>query len=82
MRKIVNLITILVLIATLGAFVYGFVLSKHTVYDKPDPKDNGKLSTSTIMNDSQLLREMCYDAIITDAEGNLINKGREAACLT
>ena len=82
MRKIVNLITIIILIASLGALVYGFVLSKHTVYDQPDVRDNGKLSTCNTLNESQLLKEMNYDAIITDAQGNLINRGRAAACLT
>jgi hypothetical protein len=82
MRKLVNLITIFILIAALGAIVYGFVLSKHTVYDKPDSRDNGKLSTCNILNESQLLNEMNYDAITRDIQGNLINKGRAAACLT
>lgn len=82
MRKAVNIITIIVLIVALGALIYGFVSSPYKVYDKPDARDNGKLSTFNTMNQSQLLREMCYDAIVTDAEGNLINQGRAAACLT
>lgn len=82
MRKAVNIITIVVLVVALAALVYGFVSSHYKVYDKPDARDNGRCSTFTTMNQSQLLKEMCYDAIIIDAEGNLINKGREAACLT
>jgi hypothetical protein len=82
MRKIINIVTVIIIIIAVGAVVYGFVLSHYKVYDKPDPKDEGKLSTFTTMTESQLLKEMCYDAIITDDKGNLINKGREAACLT
>ncbi|MFH1230181.1 MAG: hypothetical protein V1709_01650 [Planctomycetota bacterium] len=82
MKKIINIITVSIIIIASGFLLYGFVLSHYNVYDKPAPEDEGKLSTFTTMTESQLLNEMCYDAIITDAHGNLINKGREAACLT
>ncbi|MFH1228132.1 MAG: hypothetical protein V1701_09555 [Planctomycetota bacterium] len=82
MKKVSKIVGIISLIIALSFLVYGFGLSRYKVYDKPDARDEGKLSTSTTMTESQLLREMCYDAIIKDKDGNLVNKGREAACLT
>jgi hypothetical protein len=77
-----RIITIIILLGAIGSLVFALGFSSYKVYDKPDPKDNGKLSTSIQMNQSGLMQEMAYDAIIRDAQNNLINKGRAAACLT
>ena len=80
--KLRNIITGFIILAAIGFLVYAFGFSPYKVYDKPDPKDLGKLSTSVQMTQAGLMRELAYDAIIRDAQGNLINQGRAAACLT
>lgn len=74
-----QIIIILIAIMFLG---YAFGFRYYKVYDKPALADNGMLSTFNKLSQSNLMEEMAYDAIISDSNGNLINKGREAHCLT
>lgn len=72
---------IIILIAIMFlAYAFGFRVYK--VYDKPAAADNGMLSTFNKLSQANLMEELAYDAIINDPNGNLINKGREAHCLT
>lgn len=82
MRILTNTFTIIFILVAASFLIYGLGFSQYKIYDKPDEDDQGKLSTSTTMTELQLIEEVCYDAITLDEKGNLINKGREAACLT
>ncbi|MBA7573478.1 hypothetical protein ES708_15276 [subsurface metagenome] len=75
-------LTIIILLVAMVFLVLAFGVNQYKVYDQPALEDNGELSSFTMMRESQLLEETAYDGIITDAKGNLINKGREAGCLT
>lgn len=82
MRSKINALTIIIFLVSIAFLIFALRFSSYKVYDKPDVKDLGKLSTSVQMNQSSLMQELAYDAIIRDAQGNLINQGRAAACLT
>lgn len=77
-----RLLTIIILLVAMVFLVLAFGVNQYKVYDQPAPEDNGKLSSFTMISESQLLEEMGYDAITLDDKGNLINKGRETACAT
>lgn len=80
--KVTNVLTIVLICLALVLLIFGILINQYKVYDMPDSKDEGKLSTFTTMSEPQLLEETCYDGVTTDEAGNLINKQREAACLT
>jgi len=80
MRKSGNIAVTIILIIALSFLIYGFVLSRHKVYDSPDVLIEDELSSFTEMTEPELLKEMCYGAIVSDNKGNLINKERKAVC--
>ena len=73
---------VILILMALGFLLYAFGFRYCKVYDKPAAANNGKLSTFNRLTHARLMEELSYDAIIRDSNGNLINKGREAHCLT
>jgi len=79
MRKIIIVILIL---ASLVFLAYGYIFSQYNVITVPASDADNKPAQVAIMNEAQLLDEMCYDGISRDKDGNLIKKQREKACVT
>jgi hypothetical protein len=75
-------VQIIIIVIAIVFLVYGFGFRSYKIYDMPNAADNGMLSTFMKISQASLMEELSYDAIIKDTNGNMINKGREAHCLT
>ncbi|HLD36711.1 MAG TPA: hypothetical protein VJC37_08300 [Planctomycetota bacterium] len=80
MKSLINIFTVVLLIAAVAGLVYGFGFSKYDVL-KPAEKE-GAFPETVTMTEPNLMDQMCYDGITRDNDGNLLIKAREKACST
>jgi len=80
MKALINIFTVILLIAAMAFLVYGFGFSSHDVLKSPAKE--GDFPETVTMTEPDLMDQMCYDGIALDNDGNLIIKEREKACST
>jgi len=80
MKSVINIFTIILLIAAVAGLVYGFGFSKYDVLK--GPAKEGAWPETVTMTEPNLMDQMCYDGITLDKDGHLLIKAREKACST